>query len=269
MSRAALDPLRPRRPGGMGRGAVFAAGVHVLLLVALALGVSWRSSEPQGVTAELWAAVPETAAPAAQPVQAPVTPPAVEAPKPLPPKPAEPERPQEPPREADIAAEQEKEKQKLKEQEKERERVRAEAEKKRREQEEAQKLKEAERVEAQRQAQLNRMLGQAGATGSPTATGTGARDAGPKGPSDGYGDRIRAGVKPNIVLTESIEGSPRAEVEVRAAPDGSIINRRLVKPSGNPAWDDAVLRAIDRTAVLPRDLDGTVPSPIRIVFAPN
>lgn len=265
MSRIALDPLRPRRPGGMGRGAMFAAGVHVLLLVALALGVSWRSSEPQGVTAELWAAVPETAAPAAQTVPA-VQP--APAPAPPPPKPAEPERPQAPPpREAEIAAEQEK--QKLKEQEKERERARAEAEKKRREQEEAQKLKEAERVEAQRQAQLNRMLGQAGATGAPNATGTGARDAGPKGPSAGYGDRIRARVKPNIVLTESVEGSPRAEVEVRAAPDGSIINRRLVKSSGNPAWDDAVLRAIDRTAVLPRDEDGTVPSPIRIVFAPN
>ena len=60
----AADPLRPRRPAGMGRGAMMALLVHAGLLGALALGVSWRSSEPAGVTAELWAAVPEVAAPA-------------------------------------------------------------------------------------------------------------------------------------------------------------------------------------------------------------
>ena len=32
------DPLRPRPPGGMGRGALLAIGVHVLLVLALAMG---------------------------------------------------------------------------------------------------------------------------------------------------------------------------------------------------------------------------------------
>lgn len=269
-----MDPLRPRRPGGMGRGAAIAIAVHVLLLIALAVGVNWRTSEPQNVTAELWAAVPETAAPA------PVSPPTPPAPLPkpvekvveAPQQPVKPEPP--PPREADIALEKEKEMQRLKalaEEEKEK----AEALKKKKElaakqkEEELQRQAQAEAAQAaQREANLKRLQGLAGATGAPTATGTGQRDAGPKGPSSGYGDRIRSRVKPNIVMTEATEGSPRAEVEVRAAPDGAILSRRLIKSSGDKNWDDAVLRAIDRTAVLPRDTDGTVPSSITIIFTP-
>ncbi|HRP27833.1 MAG TPA: protein TolA, partial [Burkholderiaceae bacterium] len=33
--------------------------------------------------------------------------------------------------------------------------------------------------------------------------------------------------------------------------------------------DDAVLRAIDKTAVLPRDVDGRVPSTLLLVFQPG
>jgi colicin import membrane protein len=263
-----MDPLRPRRPGGMGRGAAIAIGVHVLLLIALAIGVNWRASEPQNVTAELWAAVPETAAPA---LVAPPTPPTPPLPKPV----EKVVEPPPPPREADIALEKEKEKLRLKalaEEEKEK----AEALKKKKElaarqkEEEAQRQAQAEAVQAtQREANLKRLQGLAGATGAPAATGTGQRDAGPKGPSAGYGDRIRSRVKPNIVMAEAVEGSPRALVEVRAAPDGTILSRRLVKSSGDKNWDEAVLRAIDRTGVLPRDADGTVPSPIEIGFTPN
>ena len=39
--------------------------VHGLLVLALALSVRWRTSEPEGLSAELWAAVPQVAAPPA------------------------------------------------------------------------------------------------------------------------------------------------------------------------------------------------------------
>lgn len=252
------DPLRPQRPAGLGRGAMLALLVHGGLLVALALGVSWRASEPSGATAELWAAVPQFAAPA------PVEPP----PAPVRQQVAKPEPDPAALREAEIAVE----KARLV-QERERE-AKAEAERKRKQAEqEAQRKKlaekaekaEQERIEKQRQDNLKRIAGQAGATGAPTATGTAARDA---GPSASYAGRIVARVKPNIVLTESVPPTLRAEVEVRAAPDGSIIGRRLVKSSGNKDWDDAVLRALDRTETLPRDTDGRVPSPITIGFTP-
>lgn len=78
--------------------------------------------------------------------------------------------------------------------------------------------------------------------------------------------RIKARILPNIVFTDSVDGNPKATVEVRAAPDGTIIGRRLVKSSGVKAYDDAVLRAIDKTEVLPRDTDGRVPSSFEIDF---
>ncbi|HOM14191.1 MAG TPA: energy transducer TonB, partial [Rubrivivax sp.] len=65
-----------------------------------------------------------------------------------------------------------------------------------------------------------------------------------------------------------VGGNPAADVEVRASATGAILARRLVKSSGNKDWDDAVLRAIDRTGELPRDLDGRVPPVIVITFTP-
>lgn len=268
-SAASLDPLRPRRPGGMGRGAMFALLVHVGLVIALAFGVSWRSSEPTGATAELWAAVPQVAAPAAvappAPMPAPLPVPKVE---PAPPPKVE-------VREPDIATEKAKIEQARREREEREAKARAEAEEKKRKEQEAAKAKaaeaarqkaEAERLAKLREDQMKRMMGQVGATGAPQSTGTAQRDA---GPSASYAGRIVARVRPNIVLTETVPPTLRAEVEVRAAPDGTIIGRRLVKSSGNKDWDEAVLRAIDRTEVLPRDTDGRVPSTIVIGFTPS
>ena len=89
------------------------------------------------------------------------------------------------------------------------------------------------------------------------------------GPSASYAGQISAKLKPNIVLLEEtrsqISGNPVAEVEVKASADGSITERKLTKSSGVKAWDDAVLSAIDKTAVLPRDTDGRVPPLLVIV----
>jgi colicin import membrane protein len=50
--------------------------------------------------------------------------------------------------------------------------------------------------------------------------------------------------------------------------DGTITSRRIVQSSGNKAWDDAVLRAIDKTEILPKDTDGRVPPFIELGFRP-
>lgn len=137
---------------------------------------------------------------------------------------------------------------------------------KRREQERQRAIKDQEesaRLEAQRQVNLQRMAGLAGATGAPGSTGTAHKSS---GGSSSYGGRVSAIVKPNIVFTENPLDNPTALVEVRAAPDGTIVGRKLVRSSGNKAWDEAVLKAIDKTAVLPRDVDGTVPPVLEINF---
>ena len=124
-------------------------------------------------------------------------------------------------------------------------------------------------AEKRQQDNIARMMGQAGAS-----TGTGAANSAgsaqkSSGPSAGYGGKVRAKVKPNIVFTEDISGNPTAEVEVRTAPDGTIMSQRLAKSSGNKAWDEAVIKAIIRTETMPRDTDGRVPSPMVLEFRPK
>jgi len=129
---------------------------------------------------------------------------------------------------------------------------------------EAQAAADAKRREAQRKEQIDRMLGQAGGQGN-----SAGNEAANSGPSASYGGRVAARITPNVVLADPISGNPRAEVEVRADADGKIVSRRLVKSSGNPTWDQAVLRAIDRTGTLPRDTDGRVPPALIIGLRPE
>lgn len=125
---------------------------------------------------------------------------------------------------------------------------------------------EEKRAAALRNENLKRMQGMAGASGDENAKGTAMKSS---GPSAGYAGRIRARIKPNITFTEDVAGNPKAEVEVRTSPDGTILSRKLLSSSGNKAWDEAVLKAIDKTATLPRDEDGRVPSVLEISFRPK
>jgi colicin import membrane protein len=295
------DALAPRPPGGTWRGLALSLLAHALLFAALLWGVRWATPTPETMSAELWASVPRAAAPPPAPVAAPAPAPApTPAPAPPPPRPAP---PPEPAPKADIAIEQARreaadkqraaqqakaEKEKLekvkrdndKREKDERERKDKEARAKEARDKEARAKAEAEadkkaaaqaeqRLAKQREENLARMMGQlgnAGPSGSPNPRAS-AGAAG--GPSTSYAGRIVAAIKPNIVFADTPSGNPAAEVEVRAGPSGSIIGRTLVKSSGNAEWDDAVLRAIDRTGTLPRDVDGRVPPRLTITFRPR
>lgn len=294
---AAVDRLEfapPATPGWL-RAFGLALLAHAFLLAALTWGVHWKNEAPN-VTAEveLWSALPQQAAPKLIEVvpEPRVAPPA---PPPAPPQ-AQPQLP-----DVDIALEREKlrlkkEKQQELQQKKELERQRLEKvkqeklalEKKRSQDKNDQDKKAAEekkkaaaaaqrkealqaqqetkKMEVLHKANVDRMTGLAGATGAPDATGTAQRSA---GPSSSYAGRIRARIKPNIVFTDAIAANPVADVEVRTAPDGTIVSRKLTQASGVKSWDDAVLKAIDKTAVLPRDLDGRVPPLLTISFRPK
>jgi colicin import membrane protein len=114
-------------------------------------------------------------------------------------------------------------------------------------------------IERERQANIKRMM--SNLSQEPSKAAALAAD---------HAARIKARIKPNIVFTESVSGNPLATVEVRCAPDGQIIGRKmLLPPSGSTAWDDAVLRAIDRTEVLPLDEKGKIPAVMQIDFRPK
>jgi colicin import membrane protein len=281
---AASDRLdfAPPAPPGRWRALVLAVLAHLLLLLALTWGVNWkRDAENLAAEAELWAPTVQQAAPKA--VEAPPPPPAPpevkEQPAPPPPGPSQAEialeqdkkrLAEEKRREAELARQKKLAEQKKQEELKKQELAKKSAEDRKRQEEQARaqarKEEDAKRLEALRQENLKRIQGLAGATGSPGASGTALGSAGPSG---SYAGRIRAKVRPNIVFTDDVAGNPTAEVEVRMAPDGTITSKRIVKSSGARSWDEAVLRALDRTEVLPRDVDGRVHTPLVIEFRPK
>jgi colicin import membrane protein len=294
--------LLPPPPGRWSTPLGLALVVHALLILALTWGVGWkRDTTPAVFEAELWSSTPQAAAPrAVEPPPPPPPPPAPTPraePRPIPPPPPPRPEPAATPSQVDIATAQAKAQAEARQREQARQEAarkaaaeKAAAEKRRlaekqradklaAEKRAAEKLAEQKaeqtRQEQARQAaaaarardeQMRRIMGQAGATGGPQATGTAQRAS---GPTPGYGSRVAARIKPNVVFTDAVVGNPQAEVEVRTQPDGTITSRRLLKSSGNPAWDDAVLRAIDRTGSLPRDTDGRVPSPMIVVLRPQ
>lgn len=295
----------PPAPGSL-RALGLAVIAHVLLLAALTWGVHWKSDATLVTAeAELWSAVPQQAAP--RPVEA--SPPPAPPPTTAPARVVATERPRQVAPEAPDAnivlerdkrrlAQEKQRQEKLAEEKQQRAQKAAQLEKraaeklatekrrlddrrdldrkqiedkkktelatKRKEALEAQE--DAKRLEAQRQENIKRMAGLAGASDASDATGTALKSS---GPSSGYGARIRARIKPNIVFTEDISGNPTAEVEVRTSPDGTITSRKLLKASGVPAWDEAVLKAVDKTETLPRDVDGRVPPSLVISFRPK
>lgn len=288
----------PPQPG-LVRAFVLAVIAHGLLVLALMHGLQWqRESENAVAEAELWSALPQQVAPRVEPTPPP--------PPPQPPVVRAPPQP-EPPvnRDADIAIEREKQKREAEKrkvaEEREQQRRKLEAQKKRdeelakkkrdeelankKQQEQARQVAEAKRKEEERKRKeleakeareakklaelreenMKRMQGMVG-KGAPGSEGSAAQSS---GPSASWGGRVQARVRPNIVFPENVSGNIEAVVEVRLAPDGTIVSRRIKKSSGNRGWDDAVLRALDRTEVLPRDTDGRVPPSGDLVFRPK
>lgn len=301
MSLASDRPeFTPPPSPGRSRAIVLAILAHIILIAALTWGVGWkRESNNAPVQAELWSTTVQQAAPALiEPTPEPKAEPKIEPkpePKVEPPPPPKPFKAAEPEPKIDpqIAIEKAKEEKKKLEKKKAEAKALAkkeaeeEAKEEAKEEElakkkrtlEAKKAKDAKdakeaandakyeaSLKAARDANLKRIQGLAGASGAETAAGTTKQSS---GPSAGYAGRVVARIKPNIVFTEDISTNPTAVIEVRCAPDGRIIGKKLIKSSGIKAWDEAVMRAIDKTEILPKDTDGTVPSSFEISFRPK
>lgn len=283
---------RPRDADGWRPGFGLAVAAHVLLALGLAFSVSWKLTQDEpAVEAELWSEIPRGAPPTVAP-----PPPKVEPqPEPVTPHPpkvverAEPEPVKKPdivtertPKKEDKPRKQPKETfdttppkpvkkpepvkdDKAEKLAKEKAAKAEQAEKAKAEKErQAREAKAAAEREALRKANIAKMMNELGGTG-----GAGVPSATSAGPTAAYAGRIKARIKPNIVFTEQVNGNPLAKVEVRCAPDGRIIARKLTSSSGVAAWDEAVLRAVDRTEVLPADERGKVPPVLLLEFRPN
>jgi TonB family protein len=84
-----------------------------------------------------------------------------------------------------------------------------------------------------------------------------------------YGSRIRNKILPNLMVPDNNQHGLRRAVscvEINLSPDGTIIDKKISKSTGHSEWDNAVLVAIDKTGVLPKNSNGQVPPKISIKF---
>lgn len=127
---------------------------------------------------------------------------------------------------------------------------------------------ENQKIEIQREANLKRIAGLAGATGGAEAKGSAQKSS---GTSAGYSGRLAALFRKNINFPspESLSGNPKATVEVRVSATGFILSSRLLSSSGVTAWDNAVLRAVEKTERIPADENGSFVSVFPVNFGPK
>lgn len=234
-----------RHEHGMGRSFALSVAVHVVLAAVLFLGVRWQVHPPDTVTVDLVDALPPPPAPV------------VEAPKPPPPPPpkVEPEvKPPPPVAKPDIVIrEKPKPKPKPKPEPKKVEKKTVSEPKpdlemqKRMQEQLAQEQKTLDQQQQERRLRELLAAQQADAARKATAARESALGQ--------YTALIRAKVRGNWILPQDLQGNPEAVFLVIQLPTGEVLNVRLLKSSGNPAYDTAVERAILKSSPLPLPSD--------------
>jgi colicin import membrane protein len=117
---------------------------------------------------------------------------------------------------------------------------------------------EAKKLEETRRKNIERMTALAG-SGPEGSSGSAAQS---KGPSAGYAGRINQLIKLNTKYSSTDVVNPSVKVLLRVEASGAIYESTVISSSGNAAWNDAVVRAIDRMGLIPKDIDGKIPNEI-------
>ncbi len=275
-------PFVPRPGANLAAGAM-ALGVHVLFLLLLVFGVSWQTQQPAPVMVDIWDAVPPlpTPRPRPQPKTEPPEPVKLPAPVKVEPVPAKVEpvpAKVEPapvkvepapvvkevplPKAPDIALEKKKADaervQKLK--------ALHEAEQKSRDEAahteaEAIKKKRALLRKMDEEALLQRIADEDAANETRRLKQAEAKVAASKRQAEfssavgQYRDKISAAVRGNTRLPDNLKGNPEVRCLVRLLPTGEVLSVKVTQSSGNVAYDEAVVRAIEKSSPLPLPAD--------------
>jgi len=129
---------------------------------------------------------------------------------------------------------------------------------------------QAKKLDQERRARLAQMQGMAGGEGSTgnglAKSGTGS-GAGGTAASPGYAEKVQRRVRPNIIWTGDTAGLETV-IAVRCAPTGTLLDARITRPSSNSQWDEAALRAVQRSDPMPLDTDGKAPASFTITMRP-
>ena len=262
------------RPGPNLAAGAMALGVHALFVLLLVFGVSWQTQHPAPVMVDIWDALPPLPSPAPQPEPKIAPPEPVKLPQPVKVEPA----PQPvvkdvpPPKAPDIALEKKKADaerlQKLKamqeaEQKALAEVARAEAEaiKKLHEKQLADQKKRDLLRQMEEEDLIQRMADEEAAKEARLLKQAEARAAASKRQTEldravgQHRDMISAKVRGNTRLPGNLKGNPEVRCLVKLLPTGEVQSVRVTQSSGNVAYDEAVVRAIEKSSPLPLPAD--------------
>jgi colicin import membrane protein len=211
-----------RNDTGYGGAFALAFGIHAVLIVVMFLGVRIQSSTPDTVQVELWE---PPSPPQVRVEEAPKPPPKVE------PEPPKPEPKIEKPQIVEKALPKPKPKPLPK----------AEA-----------KKAPARDLDLERRMREQLAQEQAAAEGRQVKQQIAREQASARARAlNEYVRRIQVKVKSNWILPPDLKGNPEAVFLVSQLPSGEVLAARVLKSSGNPAYDTAVERAILKSSPLP------------------
>ena len=212
---------------------ILALLVHIAFFTLLYFGFSWQTQPPETRSVDLWPSLPDTAPPVPVHVEKVIPPPAKveEVIKPdivIPDK--KPEKkvevkpavkpPEKPPEKPKVKPE-------------------------------VKKPAEAKKVAVQPAQQKPTVS----AADQQAAREQAAQEAATGRVMDEYISKIKSKIKRNIVMPPDVANDARAEFAVTVLPGGTVLPPRLLKSSGNAAYDNAVERAILKSQPLPLPAD--------------
>ena len=122
----------------------------------------------------------------------------------------------------------------------------------------------AQRAKARHEEDMKRLASEASGAGNAEKASSGKPDA-------AYARKIADRIRSNTILSlNDMTGNPTVEFRIDLLPDGSLRDVQLIKKSGVDVFDQAVRRAIERSAPFPADPStGRVPSSIVISHRPK
>lgn len=210
--------------------AILAGVVHAAFFALLYFGIAWQSQPGATMSVELWESLPEEAG----------APSAAQQVKPVVAEPVQPPQPQEVPKPEIVMPDKKKK---------------------------AEPPRVLPRIVEKKPVVIGK-IGNITASGAAGAAGgvAGQRSAGgtreQAGKSaaagrvvDEYAARIKSKIRGNIVMPPAVADDARAVFSVTVLPGGTVLPPKLLKSSGNAAYDNAVERAILKSQPLPLPAD--------------
>ena len=102
------------------------------------------------------------------------------------------------------------------------------------------------------------------AANAPQAASIDAPTAKPADDLQSYAAAVSRAIKARLVLPSNVPDTASAIYEISLSENGAVTQVRAVKPSGFPAYDAAIRRAILRAQPFPRPAGGEVAKPIEL-----